>query len=78
MIQIKFKDNEANQIHGGILLDDGSIVCGCCGGLISADEIGPDKDHTIITKFKNWINLDEFILGDDVEERGDEMNEENS
>ena len=76
MIQVKFKDNEAKQIHGGILLDDGSIVCGCCGGLISSDEIGLDKGHTIITKYDNWINLDDVIIGDD-DERGDEMNEEN-
>lgn len=39
MKQIIFCDIENKVEHGGILLDDGDVVCGCCGGLIPQDEI---------------------------------------
>ena len=39
MKQIIFCDIENKTEHGGILLDDGDIVCGCCGGLIPQNEI---------------------------------------
>lgn len=42
--QIKFRDIESNEIHGGLLLEDGSVLCGCCGSLIEADEVGIDDE----------------------------------
>lgn len=64
MKQVRFKDLENNVIHGGIMTDEGDIICGCCGGLIEADELeGENKTHVILEIFHDWINLDEEICG---------------
>ena len=68
MKQVKFIDKENKVVHGGILTDDGDIICGCCGGLIPSDEIGPEEDHEILEVYDNWVNLDEEICGDDLYE----------
>lgn len=67
MKQVMFYDKENDMKHGGILTDDGDIICGCCGGLIPCDEIGDDEDctHKILKVFDFWVNLDEEICGDD-------------
>ena len=66
MKQVLFYD-KVNQVkHGGILMDNGDIICGCCGGIIPADEIGgKDDDHKILKVYDFWVNLDEEICGDD-------------
>ena len=64
MKQVLFYDRENDTKHGGILTDDGDIICGCCGGLIPADEIGEFDDHQILEVFDYWVNLDEKICGD--------------
>ena len=30
--QVIFRDKFEDDIHAGILLDDGNVICGCCGG----------------------------------------------
>lgn len=51
----------------GLLTDKGDIICGCCGGIIPADEIGGENDDTKIIKvYDFWVNLDETICGDDL------------
>lgn len=59
--QIKFIDNENDAIHGGIRLDNGDVICGCCGGLIEADEF--TEDCEVLEEFDTWVNLDEEIIG---------------
>lgn len=39
MTQVKIYDIENNAILGGILTDNGSVICACCEGLITEDEI---------------------------------------
>lgn len=39
MKQVLIYDKENRVRHGGILLDNGDVVCACCGGLIPQDEI---------------------------------------
>lgn len=70
MKQVLFRDDENGVLHGGILTDDGDIICGCCGGLIPADEIGngPECTHHIIKEYETWATLDEEICGDDLYE----------
>ena len=63
--QVKFLDIENNVIHGGILLDNGDVVCGCCGGIQPADE--QDDTWKIVKEYAYWVNLDEEILGDENE-----------
>ena len=65
MKQIKFVDHmgpDKKEIHGGILLDNGDCICGCCGGIFEADERGETWD--IVEVYDTWMNLDEEILGD--------------
>ena len=67
-----FYDKENDVKHGGILTDDGDIICGCCGGLIPADEIGDGCDHQILEVFDNWVDLDEEICGDSLDNTDEE------
>ena len=64
MKQIKFYDKENDVVHGGLLDDDGSVICGCCGGRIEPDEIGDGYGctHKILKVYDNWVDLDDYIL----------------
>ena len=68
MKQVKFKDIENDVIHGGILTDDGDIICGCCGGLIPQDEICESEEYDeakqaqILEVYDAWTDLDEMII----------------
>lgn len=58
--QVIFRDRFIeNDIHAGILLDDGNIICGCCGGRVDS------KDCNILHIYNSWINLEANITGDD-------------
>lgn len=70
--QIKFKSlmdrlvSETEDIHGGILLDNGDCICGCCGSVFPADERG--ETWEILESYDDyWVNLDEEIIGDDCD-----------
>lgn len=77
MKQVMFYDKVNQMKHGGILMDNGDIICGCCGGIIPADEIGgEDDDHKILKVYDFWVNLDEEICGDDYFDDADENKEE--
>lgn len=39
MTQVRIYDRENKIEHGGIITDNGDIICGCCGGLIEKDEV---------------------------------------
>lgn len=58
--QIKFVDLENNSTHGGILLDDGNVICGCCGGMFEKDEEG--ETWKLLELYKTWMSLDEVII----------------
>ena len=57
MTQVKFHEIGRDREIGGILLDDGKIICGCCGGLFEP------KDVEIIRKYAYWVDLSEEIKG---------------
>lgn len=59
--QVVFKDKFEGGVHAGIALDDGSVICGCCGGLIELE------DYTLIKEYEDWVNLEHEIIGDDDE-----------
>ena len=59
MKQIKFHEVGENIEIGGILLDDGNIVCGCCGSLFEPEDV------EIIKEYESWIDLSEEIKGDE-------------
>lgn len=58
--QIKFRDIVGDTILGGIQLDNGDIICGCCGGVFEAD----DPDIEIIETYDNWVNISYEIIGE--------------
>ena len=62
MKQIMFYDKINNEKHGGILTDNGDIICGCCGGLIEKEDV--DSDVEIIKVFEDWVELTDEICGD--------------
>lgn len=55
MIQVRIYDRENELEHGGIVTDDGDIICGCCGGLIERDEISITRcQETHVNKVKHF------------------------
>ena len=59
MKQIKFHEVGEDIEIGGILLDDGNIICGCCGSLFEPEDV------EIIKEYESWIDLSEEIKGDE-------------
>ena len=59
MKQVKFHEIGEDIEIGGILLDDGNIVCGCCGSLFEPEDV------KIIKEYESWIDLSEEIKGDE-------------
>lgn len=66
MKQIKFYDMENDIVHGGIELDNGDVICGCCGGLLEKEDEGTVWKK--LTEYKTWIDLTDEICGDDLYE----------
>lgn len=60
--QIEFEDVDGT-LNGGIMLDNGDIVCMCCGGLFLADE-QEEMGIKIIHIFPTWLNLSQEIIGE--------------
>ena len=60
MKQVKIKDIDNNIFIGGIELDNGDIICACCGGLIEKDDLG--EAFEIVEKYDVWIDFSETII----------------
>lgn len=61
---VKFKEcfDGEEHVNYGFLLEDGSILCGCCGAILEAE---PEEEHTIeILEVLPWIDITEAIKGD--------------
>ena len=61
--QIKFKEIASLATYGGILLEDGCVLCACCGGIFEADERG--ETWEIVEEYEDWVDFTETILGDE-------------
>lgn len=57
--QVLFLDLEG-VVHAGLLLNDGYIVCGCCGSLMEPG------DYLLLHVYKEWVDIEEEICGDDL------------
>ena len=59
---VKFKDTIENdsEIHFGILLDDGDVICMCCGGTVE------NGDYEIVQEFSQdmWYYADNTLLNE--------------
>lgn len=61
MKQVKFIElEEPNDFLGGILLDNGDVICGCCGGLFKNDDRG--KTWDIVKEFDCWVSFSDEII----------------
>lgn len=67
MKQCKIRDLENNVVHGAILMDNGDAICGCCGGILELYDVGCTWE--IVEEYSNWVNLDEEICGELLNER---------
>ena len=57
--QIKMKDKENDVICGGLLFENGDILCACCGSIIPKDE---QDDIEILEIYEVWIDFSESII----------------
>ena len=64
IVQVLFRDEE-NNLCAGIRLDDGRILCGCCGGILEPEEV------TIMKVFHDWEDITNAIAElDNLEDIG--------
>ena len=61
--QVKFLDKNNQEIHGGILVNNEALICGCCGGVFIKDE-WENSGIEIVKEYNYWVNLDEEIIGE--------------
>ena len=62
--QVIFRDEWGNAC-AGIRLDDGRILCGCCGGIYEPEET------TIVKVFHDWEDISNAIADlDNLEDYG--------
>ena len=55
---VYFRDNmleDEREEHYGILFDDGTVLCFCCGGILE------EGDYVIIENFNGFAYLDETL-----------------
>ena len=62
--QVKTYDIEHDRICSGLLLQDGSVICGCCGGVVPKNQIDSSENctHKILKVYETWVDLDDEIL----------------
>ena len=48
--EITIFDIQNQEEHLGFILHDGTVICGCCGGVIEHDEIITDIEYLIYNK----------------------------
>lgn len=59
--QVKFIElEEPTHYIGGILTDDGDVICGCCGGIFECGDRGITWD--IVQEYDYWVNVSEKII----------------
>lgn len=60
--QIRWFDTENKRWIGGIAYRS-EVICGCCGSILELDEFEENE----IVEFKNWVNIEEEIRGEDYD-----------
>lgn len=60
--QVKFLDLEFGDCHGGIKLENGDVICGCCGGIFESGE--ENETWKLVEEYQCWVDLDKTILDD--------------
>lgn len=65
MVQVKIYDLDSKLSHGGIVLDNGDIVCACCGSLIERDKIYVDAEK--FTGNETFEEIRDFYGNNEIE-----------
>lgn len=60
--QVIFWDAKDNRLHAGILFEDGSAVCGCCGGTLEKED--RELVWNILSVEDQWRDLSHAIIGE--------------
>lgn len=73
--QVTFLDleDEPYTKYGGIMLDNGDVICACCGGLYEAAQ--HNKTWKLLKEF-GWYNLDNEILKNEYRKEIDKLQDE--
>ena len=61
--QIRFWDAKEKVENGGILLDNGLVICGCCGGEIPKEDQTEEKGFVLLETYKSWVDISDAIIG---------------
>lgn len=56
-MQVKFYDKDNDTINYGILINDNTIICACCGGVFDVNE----DDVVILKKYNYWVDFSNEI-----------------
>ena len=62
MKQIKYGDLDNGTTHGAIMLDNGDVICACCGCLIPAKRFNNKEDYELIETYEDWVDFSESII----------------
>lgn len=60
--QVLFKGDHSDGVQAGIQLENGFVICACCGGVFEPDEI------EILHVFDYWVDFSEWIGDPDLTE----------
>ena len=55
MTQVKFTDG-GEAVYGGIKMDDGRVICACCGGVFEPEEV------VIVEEYDTWVDFTDAII----------------
>ena len=62
--QVKFKEfgMGGDNVIGGIMLDNGDVICGCCGSIFPVDEKG--QTWELVEDYGDcWVDISAEIIG---------------
>ena len=60
--QCMISHHDENLIHGGILMENGDIICLACGNLIPHREVGKAKEANILKVYESWVDLSADVI----------------
>jgi hypothetical protein len=62
--QVKFIDySNPEKALGGILFENGDVLCACCGGIFPMEE--EYETFEIVNVYDNWIDFSENIIDEE-------------
>ena len=66
--QVLFVGENSEGVQAGIMLENGFVICACCGGVFEPDEV------EILKVFDFWVDFSEWIGEPDLGEYREHSN----